>query len=47
MLNEIRQLSIFHISGDLLLYGAVEIDFATNCKIFVAVHDYIEETGRL
>ena len=44
MLHEIRQLSIFHISGDLLLYSAVELDYATNCKIFVAVH---EETGRL
>ena len=40
MLNEIRQLSTFHISGDLLLYGAVELDYANNCKIFVAVHDY-------
>ena len=47
MLNEIRQLITFHISGDLLLYGAVELDYATNCKVFVAVHDYIEETGRL
>ena len=46
MLNEITQLSTFHISGDLLLYGAVELDYATNCKIFVAAHDYIEETGR-
>ena len=47
MLNEIRQLSTFHISGDLLLYGAVELDYATKCKILVAVHDYIEATGRL
>ena len=47
MLNEIRQLSTFHILGDLLLYGAAQLDYATNCKIFVAVHDYIEETGRL
>ena len=47
MLSDIRQLNTFHISGDLLLYGAVELDYATNCKIFVAVHDYIEETGRL
>ena len=33
MLNNIRQLSTFHISGDLLLYGAVELDYVTNCKI--------------
>ena len=37
----------FHISGNLLLYGAVELDYATNCKLFDAVHDYIDETGRL
>ena len=47
MLNEIRQLRTFYISGDLLLYGAVELDYPTNCKIFVAVHDYTEGTGRL
>ena len=47
MLNDIIQLCTFHISGDLLLYGAVELDNATNCKLFDAVHDYIEETGRL
>ena len=47
MLNEISQLSTFHISGDLLLYGAVELDYATNYKLFDANHDYIEETGRL
>ena len=34
MLNEIRQLNTFHSSGDLLLYGAAELDYATNCKIF-------------
>ena len=43
MLNDIRQLCTFHISGDLLLYGAVELDYATNCKLFDVVHDYIEE----
>ena len=47
MLNDIRQLCTFHIPGALLLYGAVELDYATNCKLFDAVHDYIEETGRL
>ena len=47
MLNDIRQLCTFHISGNLLLYGAVELDYATNCKLFDAVHDYIDETGRL
>ena len=47
ILNDIRQLCTFHISCDLLLYGAVELDYATNCKSFDAVHDYIEETGRL
>ena len=33
--------------NNLLLYGAVELDYATNCKLFDAVHDYIDETGRL
>ena len=47
MLNDIRQLCTFHISSDLLLYGAVELDYATNCKLFDAVHDFIDETGRL
>ena len=47
MLNDIRQLCTFHISGNLLLYGAVELDYATSCKLFDAVHDYIDETGRL
>ena len=47
MLNDIRQLCTFHISGDLLLYGAVELDYAPNCKLFDAAHDYIEETDRL
>ena len=45
--NDIRQLCTFHISGNLLLYGAVELDYATNCKLFDAVHNYIDETGRL
>ena len=43
MLNDIRQLCTLHISGDLLLYGAVELDYATNCKLFDVVHDYIEK----
>ena len=47
MLNDIRQLCTFHISGDLLLYEAVELDYVTNCKLFDAVRDYVEETGRL
>ena len=47
MLHEIRQLNIFHISGDLLLYGAAERDHVINCEIYEAVHDYIEEAGRL
>ena len=47
ILNDIRQLCTFHISGNLLLYGAVELDYATNCKLFDVVHDYIDETGRL
>ena len=29
------------------MYGAVKLDYATNCKLFDAVHDYIDETGRL
>ena len=33
MLHEIRQLNIFHVSGDLLLYGAAELDYVTNCEI--------------
>ena len=33
--------------GNLLLYGAVELDYATNCKLFDAVHDHIDETVRL
>ena len=36
MLNDIRQLCTFHISGDLLLYRAVELDYATNCKFCLA-----------
>ena len=47
MLNDIRHLGTFHFSGNLLLYGAAELDYATNCKLFDAVHDYIDETGRL
>ena len=47
MLNEIKQLNTFHISGDLLVYGAAEVDYVTNCKLFDVFHDYIEETGRL
>ena len=35
MLNDIRQLCTFHISGNLLLYGAVELDYATNCKLLM------------
>ena len=47
MLYEIRQLNTFHISGELLLCGAVEHVYVTNCKLFDAVHDHIGETGRL
>ena len=47
MLNEIRQWNTVHMSGDLLLYGAAELDYATNCKIFHAVHNFINKTDRL
>ena len=47
MLNEISQLNTFLISGDLLLYGEAELEYVTNCKLFDAVDNYIEETGRL
>ena len=47
MLNEIRQVTTLDISCDLLLYGAAELDVVKNCKVFDAVHKFIDTTGRL
>ena len=48
MLNKIRHLiSRTHISCDLLLYGAPELDLVTNYKVFDAVHEFISSTDRL
>ena len=47
MLNKIRHLSRTHISCDLLLYGAPELDLVTNYKVFDVVHEFISSTDRL
>ena len=47
MLNKIRHLTRTHISCDLLLYGAPELDLVTNYKVFDAVHEFISSTDRL
>ena len=47
MLNKIRHLTRTHISCDLLLYGAPELDLVTNNKVFDAVHEFISSTDRL
>ena len=47
MLNKIRHLTRTHISCDLLLYGAPELDLVTNYKVFDAAHEFISSTDRL
>ena len=47
MLNKIIHLTRTHISCDLLLYGAPELDLVTNYKVFDAVHEFISSTDRL
>ena len=47
MLNKIRHLTRTHISCDLLLYGAPELNLVTKCKVFDAVHEFISSTDRL
>ena len=47
MLSKIRQLTRTHISCDLLLYGAPDLDLVTNYKVFDAVHEFISSTDRL
>ena len=47
MLNKIRHLTRTHISCDLLLYGAQELDLVTNYKVFDAAHEFISSTDRL
>ena len=47
MLNKIRHLTRTHISCDLLLYGAPELDLVTNYKVFDAVHEFISSIDRL
>lgn len=47
MLQNIKNIYNSKITCDILLYGAKDLDFGGNCKIFDFVHSYIEETGRL
>ena len=47
MLNKIRHVTRTHISCDLLLYGAPELDLMTNYTVFDAVHEFISSTDRL
>ena len=47
MLNRIRQLTKFHISRDILLHGAAELNIVTNGEVFDAVHEFTDVTGRL
>ena len=47
MLNKIRQLTRTHISCDLQLYAAPDLDLVTSYKVFDAVHGFISSTDRL
>ena len=47
MFKEIRNLSQYKVSSDMLLYGVAELSVVINREIFDAVHEFIEVTGRL
>ena len=47
MLNKTRHLIRTHISCDLLLYGAPDLDLSINYKVYDAVHEFISSTDRL
>ena len=47
MFKEIRNLSHYQVSSDMLLYGVAELGVDINREIFDAVHEFIEVTGRL
>ena len=46
MLNKL-DITKTHISGDLLPYGATELDLVTKYKVFDAVHEFISSADRL
>ena len=43
----IRNLEHYQVSSDMLLYGVAELNVNVNRQILDAVHEFIEETGRL
>jgi hypothetical protein len=46
LFNDLEQINVRDIDGDLLLYGNSDFDFPTNTSIIGAVHKYILSTKR-